>query len=59
MLDPADYDIVVRCRTKKAQMLLEHAIEREFAAMQMNYESIPPAQCNAGTCHGIKFEITA
>lgn len=31
MLNSIDYDIVFRCKTEKARMLLEHAIEREFA----------------------------
>lgn len=59
MLNPADYDIVVRCKTEKAQMFLEHVVEREFAELSMNFPTdYPFVRGNAGTCHGIKFEIT-
>ena len=59
MLNTADYEVVLRCKTPRAQMLLEHAITREFNELTMNFPSDYPAiRGNAGTCHGIKFEVT-
>jgi len=59
MLEPGDYEIVFRCRSQRARMLLELAIEREFAQLTMNFPTdYPPVRGSAGTCSGIKFEVS-
>ena len=58
MLIPGDYEIVIRCKSEKAQFFLEHVIEDEFSKLAMDYPVYSPVRGKSGTCHGIKFEIT-
>jgi hypothetical protein len=59
MLNTPDYDIVFRCKSHRAKMLLEYVIEREFAQLGMNFPNVDRSvRGNAGICHGIKFELT-
>lgn len=59
MLDPANYKIIVQCKSLDAQTRLEQAIAREFDELRQNHlYGASPARGNAGTCAGIEFELT-